>query len=313
MVEKTLVIYHRVDYDGIFSGCTVKKFLIDSGVDKNPTMLGWNYGDQIPDILNQGYTLIFMVDISFPPAFMKDLKAWTGGKVVWIDHHITAIDGSEAEGYSDMEGLRRIGTAACELCWEYLYDQRAPMIIQRLSAYHVWDRTRFNWEDEVLPLQAALKVTYGIGEKYIWPNFNNLVQMGEKGINILLGTGKLLNKYDAMRFKSEVGRFAFPIVVGGHYKGIAILGTSFTSLVFQSVFPDYDVYCVFNRKNGRKDNGEVEEVYSLSLYSEPNRIDLNLGEYLKSKYGDAAGGHASAAGAQIPFEDFMKLLIDKTI
>ena len=313
MVEKTLVIYHRVDYDGIFSGCTVKKFLIDSGVDKNPTMLGWNYGDQIPDILNQGYTLIFMVDISFPPAFMKDLKAWTGGKVVWIDHHITAIDGSEAEGYSDMEGLRRIGTAACELCWEYLYDQPAPMIIQRLSAYDVWDRTRFNWEDEVLPLQAALKVTYGIGEKYIWPNFNNLVQMGEKGINILLGTGKLLNKYDAMRFKSEVGRFAFPIVVGGHYKGIAILGTSFTSLVFQSVFPDYEVYCVFNRKNGRKDDGEVEEVYSLSLYSEPNRIDLNLGEYLKSKYGDAAGGHASAAGAQIPFEDFMKLLIDKTI
>ena len=83
--------------------------------------------------------------------------------------------------------------------------------------------------------------------------------------------------------------------------------------MFQSVFPDYDVYCVFNRKNGRKENGEVEEVYSLSLYSEPNRIDLNLGEYLKSKYGDAAGGHASAAGAQIPFEDFMKLLIDKTI
>ena len=313
MTEKSLIIYHRVDYDGIFSGCIVKKFLIDSGVDKFPTMLGWNYGDQIPDILNQGHTLIFMVDISFPPAIMNELKAWTGGKIVWIDHHITAIDSSEKEGYSDLEGLRKIGTAACELCWEYLYNQPAPMIIQRLSAYDVWDRGRFNWENEVLPLQAALKVTYGIGEKYIWPHFENLIQLEETELNILLDTGRIINKYDAMRFKSEVGRFAFPITVAENYKGIAIIGTSFTSLVFQSVFPEYEVYCVFNRKNGRKENGEIEEVYSLSLYSEPNRIDLNLGEYLKSKFGDAAGGHASAAGAQISFEDFMKLLTEKTI
>ena len=187
------------------------------------------------------------------------------------------------------------------------------MIIQRLSAYDVWDRGRFNWENEVLPLQAALKVTYGIGEKYIWPHFENLIRLEETGLNILLDTGRIINKYDAMRFKSEVGRFAFPIVVAGKYKGIAMLGTAFTSLVFQSVFSEYEVYCVFNRKNGRKENGEIEEVYSLSLYSEPDRIDLNLGEYLKSKFGDAAGGHASAAGAQISFDDFMKLLIEKVI
>ena len=79
------------------------------------------------------------------------------------------------------------------------------------------------------------------------------------------------------------------------------------------VFSEYEIYCVFNRKNGRKENGEIEEVYSLSLYSEPDRIDLNLGEYLKSKFGDAAGGHASAAGAQISFNDFMKLLVEKII
>jgi len=187
------------------------------------------------------------------------------------------------------------------------------MIIQRLSAYDVWDRGRFNWENEVLPLQAALKVTYGIGEKYIWPHFENLIRLEETGLNILLDTGRIINKYDAMRFKSEVGRFAFPITVAGKYRGIAMIGTAFTSLVFQSVFSEYEIYCVFNRKNGRKENGEIEEVYSLSLYSEPDRIDLNLGEYLKSKFGDAAGGHASAAGAQISFDDFMKLLVEKII
>lgn len=311
-MDNILIVYHKVDFDGIFGGLTVKKWCIDSKRCAQPTMLGYNYGDEIPNVLSMGYNIIILVDISFPKEIMKALKEWKNGVVVWIDHHVTAINDSISEGYTDLEGSREIGTAACELAWKYFFpDNPVPEIIKRLSTYDVWDYSRYDWNQEVLPLQSALKLTYGIGEYYIAPHFEDLINITPEDLEKLLETGRMLNKYDAMKFRSAVKRFGFPITVAngyngkiGGYKGIAIIGTSFTSLVFDSVKNDYDVYCVCNRKISK----DGTPIYSLSLYSEPNRINLNLGEYLRAQFGKEAGGHASAAGAVVSEEAFMKLI-----
>lgn len=313
MTERTVVIYHRVDFDGIFSGCIVKKWALDqNGVE--PDMIGYNYGDTIQPIeAFYGYDHIVMVDVSFPPAVMKQFrdKSKMGKfKVTWIDHHITAVNSSTEYNYSDLFGLRKIGIAACELTWQYFYGDNIPLIIQYLGAYDVWDKNRFDWENEILPLQSALREEYGVGEFFIWPVFVELIEKSSEILPKLINIGKLLNRYDTIRFKSIVKRFAFPITVAGKYNGIALMGTDFTSLVFQSVLDQYDIYCIFNRK--QDDSGN--EVYVLSLYAEPGRIpDMNLGVYLREQFGDAAGGHATAAGAQIPREAFDKLLNSKEI
>jgi oligoribonuclease NrnB/cAMP/cGMP phosphodiesterase (DHH superfamily) len=255
-----------------------------------------------------GYGNIILVDVSFPPKIMKDLAKL---RFIWIDHHVTAIESSRKFGYDWLPGKRQeIGKAACELAWEFFFpDRPTPDIIQRISAYDVWDKDRFDWKTEVLPLQSALRVTYGVSEYYLWPEFNDLLCLGQRGLQDLLDKGMLLGKYDAIKFKSDVERFSFPITVAGKYRGVALIGTNFTSIVFDSVIQEYDVYCVANRRESK----EKGVYFTLSLYAEPNRIDLNLGEYLRSKFGDNAGGHKCAAGAQIELDDFMKLILDKEI
>ena len=41
--RKILIIYHRADYDGIFSAIIAKKYYESKGV--RVETLGWNYGD----------------------------------------------------------------------------------------------------------------------------------------------------------------------------------------------------------------------------------------------------------------------------
>ena len=319
MRERILVIYHRVDFDGIFSGDTVKKFGLDR-LGYEPDMFGYNYGDDIPNLdLIRSYDRVVLVDISFPPDYMKvlwNIEQSIPGTITWIDHHITAIENSISGEYDNLPGLREVGTAACELTWKYFYpDIPVPNVIQHLGAYDVWDRTRFDWKNETLPLQSAIRVKYGNGEHYIWPIFNELITLEDNKLEELYEVGRLLNKADAIRFKSDVERFGFPIKVAEKYNGIAILGTSFTSIVFDSVADKYDIYCVINRRRKKiKDTeDQYQFFYQLSLYSEPGRTDLCLGKYLVGKFGDNAGGHDSAAGATISEEAFYELLNNGTI
>lgn len=314
--KRILIIYHRVDFDGIFSGDIVKLSALDT-FNHEPDLIGYNYGDDIPNIsILKSYDKVILVDISFPPEYMKQLleiEMNTPNTIIWIDHHVTAIDNSIKHGYDNLPGLRRNGTAACELTWEYFYQDRpTPAIIQRLGAYDVWDKSRFDWENETLPLQSALRVTYGNGEYYIWPVFEELISKTNDDLEHLYQLGRELNKADAIRFKSDVERFGFPITVAGKYKGIGIMGTSFTSIVFASVLEEYDIYLVINRRRKTVDN-ETQYFFQLSMYSEPGRIDFNLGQYLQSRFGDAAGGHATAAGAQVSREVFDELLDEGTI
>lgn len=45
--KNVLIIYHRADYDGLFSGNIARKFYIDSGY--KVELKGYNYGDQEPE------------------------------------------------------------------------------------------------------------------------------------------------------------------------------------------------------------------------------------------------------------------------
>ena len=96
--------------------------------------------------------------------------------VVWIDHHITAINDSEKYGYNKMEGIRQIGTAAVELTWNYFFSNvTKPDIIQYLGAYDVWQKTRFSWDSIIVPVQLGLKIKYGLNYQTVWDDFGHLL------------------------------------------------------------------------------------------------------------------------------------------
>src|SRR5512137_3219488 len=100
--------YHKIDPDGKCSGAIVKMAHPDV------QLVGYNYGDKFPwESIAPGEP-VFMVDVSMSPGDMDKLNEVAD--LVWIDHHLSAINAVNP----DIKGLRRVGTAGCELTWEFL-------------------------------------------------------------------------------------------------------------------------------------------------------------------------------------------------
>ena len=301
-----VIIYHRVDFDGVFSASIAEKWINENPEYSSYELFGYTYGDEIPDAeswAKNGYDSVIMVDISFPADYMnKYRELWKSGvysDLIWIDHHITAIQDSISHGYSDLPGLRGLDSAACEYSWIYFFGEIVPDIIQLLSAYDIWNKTRFDWGNCVLPLQYALKAKYGVNQVAIAGDFGKLIWSSPEELNSIIESGKLILKYLERTWKSAVKVYSFEITVAGRYKGIAMMSSEFSSNLFQSVMDKYDVYCVVNRRDKGK--------YACSLYIEPGRIEsFNAGEYLKANYG--GGGHRGAAGCVLGQEQFERLI-----
>lgn len=296
--SKALIVFHRVDYDGIFSALICKKFLKLLGYKVD--LFGYNYGDEIPSIDPETVSTLYMVDVSFPGVYMLELKEKFGDRFIYINHHITAEQESIELGFSDLPGIRKNGTAACELCWEYCFpNTECPIIIQMLGTYDVWNKERYCWDD-VLRLQYALKARYGVRAETIEPDLDDLC--GRCEIGDLISEGKTIEDYLKKTRKSAVKVYSFEVTVAGRYKGVCILGTEYGSNVFESVFDKYDIYMVCNRKG--------ENRYNLSMYMEPDRLpEFSAGEYLKS-INPSAGGHRCAAGIELTLEQFIKLITE---
>ena len=298
-MKKALIVYHKVDYDGVFSAVVCKRKLESSGYEVST--LGWTYGDDIPDVLGIKADSVFLVDISFPPEIMQELSKVP--EVYWIDHHIGAITNSINGGYQNMAGLRVQGIGACEACWKFMYGNSEPIpwVIELASAYDVWDKSRFNWKNQSLALQQGLRVEYGVNLEKIYPVFEKL--MNPKTIKGILKVGQVINQYNANRHKSAVKSYGFPVTINGNWKGICMLTTEFNSTIYESVLQDYQIYVCANRKIDQ--NGNV--IYSISMYSESD-TGLNLAEYMKANYN--GGGHLCAAGGTMTEEQFMRLITE---
>lgn len=307
--NKVLIIYHRVDFDGVFSALIAKKYysevenvIVDT--------FGYTYNDDLPNFNLQPFNVdkLVLVDISFPADIMLDLLEKYGpDNIEWIDHHITAINDSEKYGYSNgLPGLRMLGRGACELCWKYYFDNSLntlPLLIRRLSDYDVWYKESTEiWNNSVIPIQLGIRSLFGVKlgnldpDQVFTPEF----------LNKVIQTGKPIHDYLLGKWKSSIANSSFDITVAGSYKGIAIISPDFNSSMFDSVRDDYQVFCIVSpqRKTG---------MYSCSLYSEPDgRLgDFQLGQYLKENYG--GGGHPTAAGCQLNQEQFLNLIINKEV
>ena len=298
-----LIIYHRVDFDGLFSGSVARKYYSEvEGIE--PQFLGWNYGDNLPgaDYL-LSFDKVVMVDISFPPEVMKVLG--DSGKLVWIDHHDTAITNSINYGYSEVPGLRTNGIAACELCWQFFYPGVVcPKIIQYIGAYDVWNKDKFSWEEETLPIQYAMRTKFELKFNKLYNNLGDLLT-NQRIISYLINTGKSILEYSKATWKTWVKTYGFPITVAGRYKGIALICPQFGSSTFESVISEYDIYVVVQRK--------TSTTFSLGMYKEPDRLpEFNCGEYVSKTYTNG-GGHPGACGCLIDLEQFTKLITEGVI
>ena len=301
--KKVLVIIHRVDFDGLLSAAIALDALNREGTEAE--YLGWTYGNNLPDFkeICNIYTDIIIVDICFSADIMLRLKeVFIGDRnIIWIDHHITAIENSYREGYSDLPGIRRNGTAACELCWEYFYPTcPVPRVVEYLGCYDVWDKIRYSWDNQTLPFQYGLRTRYGVTPKTFLPIFEDLVYE-VIDLDEIIHEGKIILRYLERTWKSASKVYSFEVRVAEKYKGICVLTTDFTSNIFNSVSKDYDIMICCNRRES--------DTFNIGMYKNQARCpEFNCGEYMKANYN--GGGDVGSSGGTLNFEEFRKLIIN---
>ncbi len=269
-----LCIYHIADHDGKGSAAVVRSVYPET------EFLGLNHDMEIPYDEIRKHDKIVVCDIALPLEFMLELSRTKD--FVWIDHHASVINEYNehlAKGGAEIKGLRRIGTAACCLTWEYFYpDKELPEGLKLLGLNDIFDLR----DPRVRPFEYAVQ-SIGVnrpGDK-IWEDLLS----GRINIDEMVETGKAILSWIKVRNMRLVRSMSFE----SEYNGLKCICANMPQgySEFYDSLPnihDYDFMCNFfmNRRN----------TWNLSFYTSKDGVDVSK---IAASFG--GGGHVRAAGA----------------
>jgi oligoribonuclease NrnB/cAMP/cGMP phosphodiesterase (DHH superfamily) len=282
----TTVIYHRADYDGIFSREVAKRFL-----PATTNYIGWDYGDPVPEIPLD--TKLYMIDLS-----IDALMTFPG--LIWIDHHKSAIEKFPAA----LKGYRIDGVAACRLAYQWFLKE------QRDLAGMVWmlpDKLEFDERRVEEPLALTLAGEYDVwvhkGDGAVEFQFG-LDAQPELDWDELFDSADYVNKLvgeGAIAMRCYTKRDAVNVTERGfihQWEGLNFLtlntvrsnSNSFAARDVPETGHDALMTYFWNGK-----------VWTFSLYHAKHNKEIDLSA-IASKY--KGGGHKGACGfqlAQLPF------------
>jgi len=307
--NQVLVIYHRSDFDGIASREVCRYHL--EKLNYEVVCAGWDYGDPLPNEMERvdELTKVYMVDICLDS--LMD-KPYTKGKLVWIDHHKSAI---QKWGELGHDGLRVDGVAACRLCWQWFVgmesDERPvsdrqpyverkleePMILTLLGEWDIFDLH----DSDVIPLQLGMKA---MGEEKAAQLLRNEFRRfnGEEcpGTMWELGEaieeGLAIQKYVNQENRKHAKNAAYDVTFEGLKFCALNTGSPGNSQMFEGGYRDDHDALLAWRWDGK-------QCY-VSFYHRPGREDLDLSP-IAVKHG--GGGHRGAAGARMSMKRFVEL------
>lgn len=326
---KTICYYHD-DADGILSAALVNHF-----VDGEKVFVKSSYGMNIDfDIIGVCDT-IYIVDFSFEPHLMDTLCVMSE-KVIWIDHHASAIKAWDDyvssmrvkyPKFPDMDGIREIGKSGCQLTEQYFYNSpnrnvtnhrinkpwkeghNCSELVETIGTYDVWNKN-----NEDIPFDRAHKCMLGFIGRGLTPESEFLkecfsVEHPWSMVNELVDEGEIIKQYLDKFQNKKISKNAFETRVFGHstiavntpLKGAAPLLEKFYE-------KNFDMMCVYFF------NGKMWEY---SFYTE--KEDVNCAVVARSMAKDdtgIGGGHKKAAGCVLKrnlFDNTMKTASDIAI
>ena len=348
--NKYLLIYHREDNDGVFSGSLfydylLNKLRIDS---KNIHFLPADYNilsdfsKSYSDIetLKEKYDSIIMTDISFNDAsYMKKLFKEYNNDFIWCDHHAPIIHLSHEKHFSETPGIRDTQRSAILNVWKYLYDQfdeaynqkKVPELLRILSAYDSWTYEKEGYEFEyVRNINKAVTIKYNLDIYNVLP----LVKMIRESyldkqpsanmsglyrdiplIKELHEYGKKLNDYDDIINKNIImtsGDCSWEVRFEDKDRGRPLFHKA-CAIFHQGATNSTMFKCLKNKgiNHGLVFKHQPNGNWVLSMYNISDDEWTHCGDFLKERYN--GGGHKGAAGCTLTQEQFIKILKTKTI
>lgn len=271
------VIYHRSDYDGIFSREIAKKYFGDKA-----EYIGWNYGDKEPEVPDGDD--LYMIDISVE-GLMKHPN------LTWIDHHKSAI-----EKYpTTIKGVRIDGVAACRLAWQYFHSAYKmeslpftkqhfidrvpvePLSVRLAGEYDIWDKRD----------PDADLFQHGLNSQNLDTHWTEMFDTGAEGRNFV---AKLLDQGRYVEFakKQENATIAKLASYDFPFEGLNFLALNHpkgNSHLFEAAVKDEHDGLLCYHWDG--------EQFRVSLYQSPAHKEHDL-SLIAVKYG--GGGHKGACG-----------------
>ncbi len=283
-----ICIYHSKDLDGLTSGAIVRRKYPDC------KLIGWDYGEEMPDFAQFVGEDIIMIDVTFPIKIIDELRKVTKSLII-IDHHIGFYKDylefypNGENRYNDLLFVYQNGIAACEIGWRYLFpNEEVPLAVKFLSMYDTWNHGEGNdWEFRILPFQYAMRLYATSVEKYpmylfdMGPDDAGFEMNGNEYVWNMVEEGQLIIRYQTeVNKKACVG--AFPMTFKG-LRAICLNQANSSSTAFDSVWDEekYDIMMPFFY------NGKL---YKFSIYTTK---DTDCSVLAKSMGG---GGHKQAAG-----------------
>lgn len=274
----TTCFFHS-DEDGALSAAVVQH--AEGG---NIQLIPINYGWKLPWYKLTPGERVYVVDFCFSPMDMKTL--YEKYDLVWIDHHDTSLREMKEAGFV-ANGLQRDGTAACKLCWEFLFpDKPLPRSIDLISRYDVGEG--FD-DDDVMKFQTYVRHKDGLffphrpESKDVWQTMLTSDTFVDQAIQ------EIKPVYDYIHKQNEVTRnyTSFETMFHGHVALAANAANVNPSTFFGNVDPnrhEITITFYFSRKGEWK--------FSLrQVEGNPKKVDVGQ---IASVYG--GGGHKEASG-----------------
>ncbi len=267
-----ITYFHKSDLDGHASGAIVKQKYPET------KLIGVDYADQLDRESIKPNENIVIVDFCFP----KEDMIWLNEHaiLIWMDHHRTSID-MMADCEKNIEGLRAINLAGCELTWRYFHpESEIPWAVWALGRYDVWDH---DVDSKILPFQYGMR-----NHEDTWPDSPIWSGYFEDDNNLIYDTvqaGKLILSYEEKQNAKYAAAMAYEDNFHD-YRAIVMNKPFANSLAFKSVYdPDkHDIMILISTK------GDYSFKYTLFCYKP--EIDVSK---IAQCYTNG-GGHRGAAG-----------------
>lgn len=303
-MSKTTVIHHSADFDGLFCREIARKFL------PGAELIGWDYKDAKIPFPTEGK--VYVLDLS-PDCFDTSYTDESNARLVWIDHHKTAID----KFWSGIPGYRIDGVAACRLAWQFFtgfqnsfgndephktdfVERRVsePTAVRLAGEYDIWDKRDPNAEVFQFALRSR-ELTQGdwndlLSSKVIGEGTGMDISEGDLTVSTLLQQGHSLQQYQQRNDAGTMGR-SFLVNFSG-LKFLTLNTARCNSLTFAAKdIPEtgHDALMGFCFDG---------EKWNVSMYHAKHRLDLDLSAIAKSFGG---GGHRGACGFRTDFPSFI--------
>lgn len=272
------------DLDGFSSAYLAYKYFNELGRGDEVEITTMNYNSTFDlDSFNKEDE-VYILDYHIKPQLFKELQNKCL-EVVWIDHHVSAIEEYEKyfEGQDNMSkeilGLWRVGDSATLLTYEWFYSKDgAPTWVKLVDAWDTW-KTDSEYYDKAECLNIATQNDLSI--KLI----SNLDE-NKKFLEDVINTGDIYRDYRDMWAKNFAEKYGFETYIedlSSNRDSIYVLSIgNANSKFFGNKIDKYD-YCITQGFDGEK--------WNISIYS--NKEDKDCAKFAK---GFGGGGHKGAAG-----------------